>query len=627
MLRRRASSSRVSIRHTLAERPADETGAGRLVYYPRQFGGLNPIHGYSVNITTFRRRSVSFSILVLTAALPAVAQQQCPIGNGTSLPLKYAGAPTVAAITPCDLMTRLYAFADDSMMGREVGTPWHLKATAYIESEVRRLGLKPAGDSGGYFQNLPVVIRSFDMTSTLSVGSTTFHAGTDFVATSTGRQHQLVNVPSVFVGALLDTNAVLPIEQTKGKVLVFLLPAPGINEEAIQAAPGFQRWYQMYLSGAARIVAAAPQMPPGLAQSYAMRQDLAFLNSDSPMEIPGTFAMAEAVLGVSLGNAKPGLVGKPVTTNVRFKDEPRPGRNVVAILPGSDPKLAGEYVAIGAHNDHIGIADSAVDHDSLKVFNQFARTQGMDGEPKPLSVDEWKRVRTMIDSLHKLHGGPRIDSISNGADDDGSGTVSVLEIAEAFAKGSIKPKRSLLFIWHAGEEKGLWGSEYFTDHPTVPRDSIVAELNMDMVGRGQPTDVTGVTKAGAQIHGAPNYLQVIGSRRLSTELGDLVEQVNKETGLGFTFDYALDADGHPQNIYCRSDHAEYARYGIPIAFFTTGGHADYHMVTDEAQYIQYQHMAKVDELVFNLALKVAGLDHRVGVDKPKPSDPHGSCQQ
>jgi Zn-dependent M28 family amino/carboxypeptidase len=313
---------------------------------------------------------------------------------------------------------------------------------------------------------------------------------------------------------------------------------------------------------------------------------------------------------------------------VHFIDQPRPGRNVVAILPGSDPRLSGEYVAIGAHNDHLPMAEVAVDHDSLKVFNLIARPQGADGDQtKTPSPEQWKRINAMIDSLHKRHGGARRDSIYNGADDDGSGTVSVLEIAEAFARGIVKPRRSILFIWHAGEEKGLWGSEYFTDHPTVPRDSIVAELNMDMVGRGQPADVTGTAKDGAPIHGAANYLQLIGSHRLSTELGDLVEQVNTDNKLGFTFDYALDADGHPENIYCRSDHAEYARYGIPIVFFTTGGHADYHQVTDEPQYIQYGHMAKVDELVFDLALRVAGLDHRVRVDKPKPADPHGVCQQ
>jgi len=580
----------------------------------------------SVTLSASLRLVALAGLLAGTLPAAATAQQDCPAMHAASLPLKYTGGPTVPAITPCDLMTRLYIFSDDSFQGREVGTEAHLRSTAYLERQVRQLGLKPAGDSGTFFQNLPVVLRSLDTTSTVTVGSATYQAGANFVASSSGRVTQLHNTPSMFVGPLLDTMTAMPVEKSQGKLLIFTLPRPGTDEQAIEATPGFQRWYKMYLSGAARVIVIGALLPPSVAVAAANGTTLAFIASDAPLEFPATTAFAEAMLGVPLQSAKPGLIGKPVTSNVRFIDRPKPARNVIAILPGSDPRLSGEYVAIGAHNDHIGIADSAVDHDSLKVFNEAARVQGEDGDPQLLSPAQWVVVNASIDSLHKLHGGPRLDSIANGADDDGSGSVSVLEIAEAFARGTIKPKRSILFIWHAGEEKGLWGSEYFTDHPTVPRDSIVAELNMDMVGRGQPSDVTGVTKAGALIHGAPNYLQIIGSRRLSTELGDLVEQVNTENKLGFTFDYALDADGHPQNIYCRSDHAEYARYGIPIAFFTTGGHADYHQVTDEAQYIQYQHMAKVDELVFDLALKVAGLDHRVVVDKPKP-DPHGTCQQ
>jgi hypothetical protein len=565
--------------------------------------------------------------LLWGVAFRLIGQQQCPALMAGPLPLKYTGGPTVAAITPCDLMTRLYIYADDSMLGREVGTPSHLSATAYIEREVRRLGLKPAGDSGGYFQNIPVVSRSFDATSTVTVGGTVFRAVVDFTASNMGLQRQLTNVGTIFVGSILDTLSVLPLADTKGKLLIFFPPPPGIDGAAIEATAGFQRWYQMYLSGAGRVIVAGPDLPTVVVQG-ALAPELAFVNSEAPMELVVTIKLAEAMLGTTVRNAQRGVAGKQVTTNVHFTDEPRPGRNVVAILPGSDPKLSGEYVAIGAHNDHLGPADSGVDHDSVKVFNMFEKVQGADGDQGKMPTrEEWQRINTMIDSLHKVHGGPRRDSIYNGADDDGSGTVSALEIAEAFVKGTVKPKRSILFIWHAGEEKGLWGSEYFTDHPTVPRDSIVAELNMDMVGRGQPTDVTGTTKDGELIHGATNYLQVIGSRRLSTELGDLVETVNTENHLGFTFDYALDADGHPENIYCRSDHAEYARYGIPIAFFTTGGHADYHQVTDEPQYIQYRHMALVDDLVFDLALKVADLDHRVVVDKPKPKDPHGTCQQ
>jgi Zn-dependent M28 family amino/carboxypeptidase len=204
--------------------------------------------------------------------------------------------------------------------------------------------------------------------------------------------------------------------------------------------------------------------------------------------------------------------------------------------------------------------------------------------------------------------------------------MSVLEIAESLAGARVKPKRSILFVWHTGEEAGLYGSQHFTDNPTVPRDSIVAQLNMDMVGRGGANDITGEKKEGGLLRGGPGYLQLVGSRRLSTELGDLIEAVNKENKLGFNFDYGIDANGHPQNIYCRSDHYEYARYGIPVTFFTTGGHADYHQVTDEPQYLDYDRMAQVATLVRDVATKVANLDHRVVVDKPKP-DPKGRCVQ
>jgi len=161
----------------------------------------------------------------------------------------------------------------------------------------------------------------------------------------------------------------------------------------------------------------------------------------------------------------------------------------------------------------------------------------------------------------------------------------------------------------------------------VPRDSIIADLNLDMVGRGAPTDVTSRDKENSELMGAENYLQLVGSRRLSTEYGDIAEQVNSTEPVPFKFDYSMDANGHPQNIYCRSDHANYARYGIPVIFFTTGGHADYHQVTDEPEYIQYQHMARVDQLVFDIAMKVGNLDHRVLVDKTKPASPFAACQQ
>jgi Zn-dependent M28 family amino/carboxypeptidase len=174
-----------------------------------------------------------------------------------------------------------------------------------------------------------------------------------------------------------------------------------------------------------------------------------------------------------------------------------------------------------------------------------------------------------------------------------------------------------LFVWHTAEEMGLFGAQYFTEHPTVPRDSIVAQLNMDMIGRGG---------RGEEALGGPRYLQLIGSRRLSTELGDLVEQVNRRQTPPFAIDYQYDAAGHPEQYYCRSDHYMYARYGIPVAFFSTGDHQDYHQVTDEPQYLDYEHLRRVTQLIHDVTAAVANLEHRVVVDQPKP-DPHGQCQQ
>ncbi|HWZ60386.1 MAG TPA: M28 family peptidase, partial [Gemmatimonadaceae bacterium] len=205
----------------------------------------------------------------------------------------------------------------------------------------------------------------------------------------------------------------------------------------------------------------------------------------------------------------------------------------------------------------------------------------------------------------------------NGADDDGSGTVSEIEIAQSFAAAPNRPKRSLLFVWHTGEEEGLWGSDWYTRHTTVPRDSIVAQLNMDMIGRGDSIDLAG---------GGPAYLQLIGSRRLSTELGAIVEAVNAREPHPFAFDYAYDANGDPNQFYCRSDHAMYARFGIPIVFFTAGDHPDYHQLTDEAGAIDYAKMARVGQLVRDVADTVANLPHRVVVDHPKP-DPEAPCRQ
>ena len=563
-------------------------------------------------------RWFAWSLAVCGSAM--VAPPTAAGQSARELPLKHAPQPTTPAITAADLMTRLYIFSDDSMQGRRVGTEGHRRATAYIEREVRKLGLIPAGDSGGYFQNLPVIARGFIAGQTLSSGATSFRTWTDYLPRDNGPEAKsTIDAPVVFGGVYGDTATMISPTNVAGKFVIFAVPNGPDGQPRWQAnRPALSRYYG---SAAAIAIASLDAMDPEIRAVLA--EPLVDLRSAEagaepvPAFMYITRAAAETLLGASMPKLERGATsGRTVTGTLRFAEAPAPARNVVAILPGSDPALKGEYVAIGAHNDHIGFDHEPVDHDSLRAFNAVVRPGGEDDPPRAARPNEMIRVRAILDSLRRLHP-PRRDSIYNGADDDGSGSVALLEIAEALANAPARPKRSILFIWHAGEEEGLWGSEYFTDHPTVPRDSMVTELTMDMIGRGRADDVKG---------GGPGYLQLIGSRRLSTELGDLVEAVAKSEPTPFNFDYQYDANGHPQQYYCRSDHYEYARYGIPIVFFSTGGHRDYHQVTDEAQYIDYDHLARVARLVEDIAIRAANLDHRLRVDKPKP-DPQGQCVQ
>ena len=194
--------------------------------------------------------------------------------------------------------------------------------------------------------------------------------------------------------------------------------------------------------------------------------------------------------------------------------------------------------------------------------------------------------------------------------------MAVLEIAEAIAAAPVKPRRSILFIWHTGEEGGLTGSRWFVQHPTVPRDSIVALVNIDMIGRGRAGDIIRVA--------ASDYLAVVGSRMLSSDLGREVVPVNlrqpRPLRLDYRFDETTTWPGY-NNIYGRSDHANYARCNIPIAFFFTGLHQDYHRVTDEPQYIDYPHYATITRYIHDLVVDLADRTARPVVDHPVAACP------
>jgi len=578
-------------------------------------------------------RTKRLSYLAALLVVPAFGCSQPQAAPSPAVePAAAPAAPAApgADITPADLNDRLTAYAHDSMMGREAGTRGNYMATEYIAAELQRLGLEPAGENGTYFQTIPLVATSMDPTSSLSSGDSDFTLWTDFAplpALFAGffgfRAEGAVEDVEVIYGGRLGAETMLAPNQMEGKLVVLDAPL------GPDGSPHFQFWQPLtgggaegYSTAAALAFVTLDISPPGIigffqqpGESLDDQQDVA---AESPLSITISARVAAQLLGASTENAAVGTAGRTASLSIKIAKSPpeAPARNVIAILRGSDPALRAQFVSIGAHNDHVGMTPNPRDHDSLRAFNTVVRPQGAESQQRPPTEEELARIRAILDSLQATRSA-RLDSVFNGADDDGSGTVSVLEIAEKFALAPERPSRSIIFVLQTAEEKGLYGAKYFTDHPTVPRDSIVANINIDMVGRGRSDDVE---------LGELGYLQVIGSRRLSTELGDLVETVNTRGGWGMKFDYQYDADGHPSQFYCRSDHYMYARYGIPVVFFTTGSHRDYHQLTDEAEYIDYEQLALVSNFVYDVVLTLANLDHRVVVDKPKP-DPNAQCQQ
>ena len=526
---------------------------------------------------------------------------------------------TSTAISAADLRVRLTALAHDSMMGRMTGEAGSHVATAYIASEFERLGLEPAGENGTYFQTVPFFRLSAD-SARINVDEMALRPGDDFLPISLrAALRPMDGATVVFGGYAGDTLSWPTAAELAGRVVVLTLSpdASGVRTRvrvaAIASHPRLAR---------AAAVAIAQLDLIGAEQVSSIRAGTLVNDTTRTTSAPPLFfvtpAAADRLLGAPSSALRTGATGRAVTGSLAASVSalPYPARNVVAILRGRDPLVNGQYVSLSAHSDHVGFDRSPVDHDSLRAFNRVVRPMGADSPPRAATAEESLRVRSILDSLRRVRP-PRLDSIRNGADDDGSGTVSLLEIAEAMAARAERPRRSILFVSHTAEEVGLTGSRWFTDHPTVPRDSIIAEIDQDMIGRGSLSDAPG---------GGPAYLEVVGARRLSTQFGDLLEAASARQASPFRFDYSFDAPGHPQQYYCRADHFSYARYGIPSVSLSRGLHLDYHQVTDEAEYIDYDVLARVSQLVMDAMLSVAELDRRVALDKPR-GNPLEPCRQ
>ena len=584
----------------------------------------------------------SCALLALPIGTPrsAAAQDVNAFGN----PPRLAPSPTAAAITPKDLQTRLYQFADDSMQGRQIGRVGNMKGTAYIAAEMKRLGLVPAGDNGTYFQVLPYHLRSFTNHSRLTVNGNPMTWNDEWVAVAGARAPRPVPLTEVVFGGVVgDTAKQISAAQAAGKFVV-LLPAPPAPAPVPGGPGGGGRGFAFgpnrfadavavatvdldALTDAQRVALNTPTVATNLggrgappANLNVPVDSLALLKTQLNQLAPAaTLRLTKAAAARLFGDKPvdglaPGTRGGTVAASLEYLELPSDyARNVVAIIPGSDSALKGQYVAIGAHNDHVGTT-TAVDKDSLKVFVDARNRMLFANKMAALSRDQIATIKVDMDSIRRAVPKARLDSINNGADDDGSGSMAVLEIAEAIQAMKVKPKRSTLFVWHTGEEAGLLGSAFFVRNPTRPIDSIVAQINIDMIGRGRAEDVPG---------GGPDYVAVIGSFFDSKDLGEQVRAVNQKQAKPLLLDYKFDSTttwaGY-NNIYGRSDHFNYAREGIPIAFFSTMLHADYHQRTDEAEFIDYPHYAKITSYIKDVTVDVAN-GPRPRINGTRPAKP------
>ncbi len=555
-------------------------------------------------------------------------------------PRTWAPRPTTSAITANDLRTRLYQFADDSMQGRRIGEIGNAKGTDYIAREFRRLGLKPAGDSGTYFQVLPFGPVGYDSSaSRLSVRGAALRPRQDWIpmtpsaSARVASQVTIDNVPTVFAGRWGDTSVTLDAAALKGKIAVFRAAAGAqVVGAAVRAPVSFlscDARPDMFGAAAATAAEASGRAPVRRAAGGGGVRDtraqvagavgilIIGLDSLAPATIAAAFAPRPTMrptpvtngVGVATissavaaqlfsGNVEQlavGATGAPISGSWAYAWKPSdaPARNVIAILPGSDPSRAAEYVLVGAHNDHVGTIPVAVDHDSLRAVNAVTRRQGANDAVCMPTVTQQKTIDSLIAVARRIRP-PRRDSIMNGADDDGSGTVAMLEIAEQFA--AEKPARSIIFVSHQGEEAGLLGSGWFVEHPTIPLTSIVAAHNMDMVGKGRVEQVK---------FGGPTSIQTLGARRLSREFGDIIDSVNATRVETMAIDKSWDVTANPLNRFCRSDQVSYVLKDIPVTYFSLGYAQDYHQATDEPQYIEYEHTARVSRFIHDIMLAIA----------------------
>jgi hypothetical protein len=514
--------------------------------------------------------------LALVAAFAITISAQA-----VNLPLPSTDATN--SINVVDLKKHLSFLASDELGGRYTFSRGNRIAARYLASQLEAYGYRGAARDGSFFQKVPLANRNVDATkSTLTLNFAAakkeFKYADDFIADKPMDMN--IKGELVFVGAGIVSSKPRRNDyeglDVKDKIVVAVSTEPAALAAAGISEDGMIEQIAMERGAVGMIMISSTDAWLYLRGTNSGDQlSLPARPTPSGKLFPTVQAGPNLIKTIAAALSKPvsSLMvfdGKPVKaaslnytaelkTSVTIKDSP-PAQNVVAVLEGADAKLKDEYLAVSAHYDHLDVSG--------------------DGQ------------------------------VYNGADDDGSGTSAVLEIAQAFSLE--RPKRSVLIVFHTGEELGLFGSEFNTDYePVVPLSKIVANLNIDMIGRSRPE---GDTDARDKELTDKNSIYIIGSDKISTEFHKLNEQTNAETQK-MRFDYLYNDENHPQRFYYRSDHYNYGKHGIPIIFYFTGVHRDYHQTTDDVDKIDFVKMERINRMIFAFGWRIANLDHRPVADK------------
>lgn len=512
------------------------------------------------------------SIFILAAALflgnAVVAQDKIAVKYGNY-------------ITKEDAYKHLSVLASDEYEGRETGKPGAWKAAEYISAQFKSLGLI-APVNGSYLQKVPLV-EIAPGNSTLKVGKASFTNYKDFYTSSSKVDFTKSISEVVFVGYGIEDEKFNELAglDLKGKVVLYSTEKePFVNGKSIitgtektSSWTATKRLRNLQSKKPALIISVNPDLESNLKRmaSYLQTGRLILDKPNQPVQasvITVSKTVADAILAKTKSSitsltAAIASTGKPaskavktsVQASVLSKISNVKADNVMGLVEGTD--LKDEIVVVSGHYDHIGLT-----------------TEGT-------------------------------DKVNNGADDDGSGTTGVLEMAQAFAKAKAEghgPRRSILFLAVCGEEKGLLGSEWYSESPIFPLAKTVTNLNIDMIGRVDPKHKDN-----------PDYVYLIGSDKLSSDLHKISEYTNA-TYSRLTIDYKYNDPNDPERIYYRSDHYNFAKNGIPIIFYFNGVHEDYHKPGDEVSKINFEMLAKRTRLVFFTAWDIANRDKAPVVD-------------